>query len=401
MRRILIILILVAVAVLLALPAGVGFALARVLPAQVQQLDERISSHQIRIAHFERGWFGSRLAIEAVSDAGADFGADVVLQHGPLRMALLSGDGGIDLLEDAGSTPIAQFQFRLEPRLELTGQLTPADGSGTVSFETRERFSRTTLTLDDITIAGMVEDLDGSVDLAHTVESGRVFEADLAATAWSAEDGLGAQDVTVELEVSRSGEALGADMTATAGRLDTRDQGTWIDLAGAFHVERLHAPTLAQLVRALGKPDAQAMAFTALGPLLLFSPRIEVLRLQAASPDGGIVSVDGSARFLRPPKPDFITDFSRLARVLSVDLEARLGAQQVQRWAQARIDREFPTLADPELRRQFEEQLIADLLAEGLLERDGAGYAILVDYEPDQLRINGQPRPLPDWAASR
>lgn len=377
--------LLIAVVALLGLPGLVLPGLVGIALAAFWEQSGGDPAWPVEVRRLERGWFASdlQLAIRRSDQPPLIIGGRA--KHGPWGLAWLRGSAQVQASDGAPALAGLDYRLGFTGNLEARLAPTPALGRGHLTLTATDNWQRWRFAPKDLGIDRVVTALNGSV----TLRMSGLLSGELAAERLQLAPGSVLSGATLRLGAELRDDVLGLDLGGTAGALSHAGE-QWRNLSLDLVLHRLHAPTLARLVRVLGQvPPGQAapVLVTALGPLLLFSPVLEHLAVAGLSPHEGTFEARAAARFLTPPSADFIGDFSRLLGVLALEAELRADAPLARSWIDA-------ALTDPRAPVPLEERTRA-LVADGILVPEGDGYRMRVDYEPGRLRVNGRPRSVP------
>ncbi len=207
----------------------------------------------------------------------------------------------------------------------------------------------------------------------------------------------GSTSLAVE-EILAGGETFGpASLELAVRNLDARSVARWQALGSEIQGLAEDPEGLAALLEREGRALAPA--------LLARSPEVELTSLRFRGPEGEVsaragLSFDGGAPVdLDAPRTLLPRIRAEAEAKLPAGLALRLARPQGERQVAAQEAAGRLRVEGPEDRAQRVEaaasQLLAGLVAQGLLEFDGGYYAVAANWAEGRLAVNGMPIPLP------
>lgn len=398
MRRLLIVLLVLVCVLALAIPWLVGLGVQDRFEELTAQ-DSRIAGRQVGEHRLDRGWFASEIAVELVETGSDPWLYRSAIDHGPFTASPPRWASAHGVLE-TGAGELA-MDWWITPDGSLNGQVRPAPdlGAGSLSFQTSG--ADTVARLENLHLPPLLSGAGGQVAIAQPRPDAAQWSAQLTAQRLALQAPIELQELALDSEGRRLGEALAMVLRLRAQRL--RYAGLELDQPQIhLDLDQLHLPTLRQLGQSLDNFDLGAdparlrnLLVTSLAPLLYQQPEIRALRL-AANSERGAFEAELSARFIRRPPAGFVGDFSQLASVLELEGQGRLDEGILTWWAARQVRREYPGLSDPGYYDALAQRYIESLLENRILVPDADGYRFELDYQPGRLLLNDQPRSLPD-----
>lgn len=378
----------------LAAPALLGQILARALPEAVENYarDQGLVVHS---AQFDAGWFTTDIVI-ALGDEQRALDAQLTARHLLPPGQLISTEGTV-------RAPLpASLEATINYTLDVAVILHPTDGAGRSTLNATHRGGQISLAFQDFSLpAYQLTGLTGELQWRRQQADDFTLAGTLNVDHWSLDQG-GGDSLGLTLDARRQGNNLALDVlaTAAAGRwMDRELTDANLDLA----LRDLHAPTLEHLVAALEAAEdavdpelarAQAVG-TALGPLILNRPQLERGHLRFGS-QVGPADATFDARFLRAPSTAFIQQPSVLMRVLEINGRAQLSEGIARVYARRQAAQRYLLPADPETLRLIEDEVLTNLVNNGVLVPQDGGFGVDFEYIPGRVNLNGQSMSLPD-----